>query len=126
MLVGGRRSRRRRCGAVRRGDEVGQPCHSVFNICGTIALVLTSPALNATTTLSGGFFEVGPPAALVYLTVKDAEGATLSHRALFGGRAALGNLSFVFKRAHEAPGLPPPLELLFEKVPPKQSRAQLN
>ena len=69
---------------------------------------------NSTTTFSGGFFDAATDQtdyAAIYLTVKDAAGATLSHRKIFGSVAGV----FLFDRAKEAPNQPPPLELLFAK-----------
>ena len=85
----------------------------------SLAIVLSSPVLNATALFSGGFFELANATATqVYLTVKDATGATLSHRRILGGRRAVdgGATSFLFDRAKEAPNQPAPLELLFAKA----------
>ena len=79
-----------------------------------LAIVLSSPVQNSTTTFSGGFFDAATDQtdyAAIYLTVKDAAGATLSHRKIFGSVAGV----FLFDRAKEAPNQPPPLELLFAK-----------
>ena len=85
-----------------------------------LAIVLSSPVRNATTLFRGGFFDGAANATrAIYLTVKDATGATLSHRRILGGHAVsqAGATSFAFDRAKEAPDQPPPLELLFAKRP---------
>ena len=85
----------------------------------SLAIVLSNPVLNCTTTFRGGFFELGANETVVqvYLTLKDATGKTLSHRKILdGGGSKPAEASFLFDRAREAPAQPPPLELLFEKV----------
>eukprot|EP00937_MAST-01D_sp_MAST-1D-sp2_P002385 g2385.t1 len=80
-----------------------------------IALVLTSPVVNSTLTLAGGFLHPGAQPAVVWQTVTDANGTLVSRRTLFDGRPVAANASYTFKRADEAPGLPPPIQVLFEK-----------
>ena len=91
-----------------------------------LAIVLTSPAPNATTSFREGFFTLGTQPTLVELTITDADGKLVGKRTLFGGKPASGNVSFVFERASEAPGLPPPLELLFEKRAPAMAPAHFS
>jgi hypothetical protein len=98
----------------------------------SLSILLSSPVLNATTLFSGGFFDLGAntTATTIYLTVKDAMGATLSHRKIIGPPSGVhaplsgvhastttgeASTSFLFDRAKEAPNQPPPLELLFAK-----------
>jgi hypothetical protein len=65
--------------------------------------------------MSGGFWDVGSEPVTIWQTVEDASGARVSRKALFGGKAVSGQLKYVFDRDAEAAGLPPPLELTFEK-----------